>query len=676
MSDRALRSLGAVGLVAVLAFAVFGLVARSGPATRPLGRAERVVLVSVPGLQWDDLEAIDTPSIDGLIGAGALLSVRAIGPETSLVEGYLTINAGNRVEIAHDSGNGSAVPATAARCTALVATAIEAANDDLNGAEPGALGDALHGSGRTTAVVGGAEAVLALADSSGCVDVVMSVAPAVFTADVSLVELSGLERVRPAAERAKMLRDVDHAVEALPIDSTDIVFLLAPVAPDDGGEVTVFGIRPPTAATAVAGAGALAVSATTRRAGYVTNTDIAPSILSAFGIDIPSSMSGTAIALTNGHDDGADDGAHDSSWFADLADRVSFRDRAVGPVSVVFVVLLSLCGLFALARRTRLARTLGPIVVAYPTVCFLCGLVAYHRMPLDFVVVAVPTVAALVAAIATASWSRWGPAAATGALAAILWCVLLIDITTGGRLQINTVLGYTPTIAGRFQGFGNMAFGLFASAAIVVAVAPLQLGVRRTAATGWAAFVGAVTVIADAMPAFGSDVGGTLALIPAFTVVVLAVAGRRIDWKRLIAGGLAGVVALVALAFADRSRPAASRTHLGRFADSLLDGDGGLLVRRKLRSNLAILTSSFWSIVLLVILVGAVVVVWRSRERLFTSLAGRPAMRAFVVGSAVAGGFGFALNDSGIAVPGVMLGLFVPWLVAVLLPPMARRRAA
>jgi hypothetical protein len=35
---------------------------------------------------------------------------------------------------------------------------------------------------------------------------------------------------------------------------------------------------------------------------------------------------------------------------------------------------------------------------------------------------------------------------------------------------------------------------------------------------------------------------------------------------------------------------------------------------------------------------------------------------------------GFALNDSGIAVPAAMIAVAVPWLVAVLVPVVERRR--
>ena len=139
----------------VAAFAVAGVTMSSGPGSAFLGRADQVVMISVPGLQWGDLEASETPQLDALISGGsALLSVRASAHvRTTTLDGYLTLNAGNRVGV---GGDGSAADAwgsspDGAGCTAVIGDATDAADDALNGAEPGALGEALHEAGLTTA---------------------------------------------------------------------------------------------------------------------------------------------------------------------------------------------------------------------------------------------------------------------------------------------------------------------------------------------------------------------------------------------------------------------------------------------------------------------------------------------------------------------------------------------
>ncbi len=668
-----------VAVVVLLVSAVRGFTAGSGPSSTSFGPAETAVIVSIPGLRWQDLVATDTPAIDSFLGRAGVLSVRAIGPETDLLEGYLTLGAGNRVEAAGVSANlvdGRCVPG-------VLAAAAQSAVDDLNGAEPGALGASLREAGVRTSVRGSADAIAGLMGVDGCVDAFSSLAAGrgvPIESGVTLVELAGLESTDLAAERSELLERFDAELAQLDVPAAALAMLVAPTAIFDRAEVTVFGVRDDAGETRPGSV----VSPTTRRADYVTLADVAPAVLAAFGIEAPDSMNGAEVRGTgDGSGDGSGDVDRDAQQrrLADLAERVEFRDRAVGPVSVVMVVVMVLCGVAALGRRPRLARMLAPIVAAYPTVAFATGLVAYHQLPLNFVVVMVPCVAVVLAVMAVSSFGRFGAWAPVGALIVLHWLVQVVDVMTGGHLQINTPLGYTPTIAGRFQGYGNLSFGLVGASAVAVAVMGMHTSHRidptrpTTVALGapsrvwWvAAWVGAMTAVAVAAPAYGSDVGGTLAIVPTFAVIVAMMAGYRIGWRRLLVLGVGSVMLVAALGALDLSRPDESRTHLGRFLDDLLHGDGGLVIRRKMRGNLSILTSSFWSYVLIAVVVIAATVAWRHRQALRSALEARPGLEVFVAGFAMVAFLGFALNDSGIAVPAIMLAIAVPWVVASVFP--------
>lgn len=660
----------------VAGLAVLGVTRPSGPTSEPLGASGTVLVVSVPGLRWQDLVATDTPALDALLRSTGVLSVRAIGAETSPVEAYLTLGAGNRVS-ADDAG----VNLVDGRCIpGVVAEAAASADEELNGAEPGALGDRLAAMGVSTTVHGSPAAIGALMTGDGCVDAYDDAVPTTVGDGVTLVELPGLAATDLAAERAAALTRIDGQLAALAVPDDALVVVVAPYATFERAEVTVVGVRHPASAAgagAATDAGAL-VSPTTRRADYVTLADVAPAVLGALerrddptaDLVLPESMNGTEMRAVS--DGVGREAVAREAHLADLAERVLLRDRAVGPVSVVLVVLIALCAFAALGRRARLARTLAPIVVAYPTVTFACGLVAYHQLPLSFVVVMIPVVSAVLAWVSVGSLAKVGRWAPVGALAALLWLVLVVDVCTGSRLQIHTPLGYTPTVAGRFLGYGNLAFGLVGAAAVVTAVAAMHLARPPVPPSWWAGFVGAVTAVAVAAPAFGSDVGGTLAIVPAFAVMVAMIAGVRLGWRRLLAIGAGTVVVVTAVAFLDLARPADARTHLGRFLDELLHGDGGLVVRRKLRGNLAILTSSFWSFVLIGVLVALAAVVWRRRERVLPVVRRLPELRVFLAGFGTVALLGFALNDSGLAVPSIMLSVAVPWLVASLVPVVAR----
>ena len=181
------------------------------------------------------------------------------------------------------------------------------------------------------------------------------------------------------------------------------------------------------------------------------------------------------------------------------------------------------------------------------------------------------------------------------------WVVQVADLVTGGHLQLDTTFGYSPIVAGRFQGIGNLAFAVLVGAAIVVATGIWGqvpgAGTPPGADRWWALAVAiiAVTVVVDGWPAFGADVGGVLACVPAFAIVAIWLGGWRVSVRRVVAIGVATVAVVAVFALVDLARPASQRTHLGRFAADLFNGEAGIVVRRKLESNWHVLTSSVFA---------------------------------------------------------------------------------
>ena len=94
-----------------------------------------------------------------------------------------------------------------------------------------------------------------------------------------------------------------------------------------------------------------------------------------------------------------------------------------------------------------------------------------------------------------------------------------------------------------------------------------------------------LAVALEAHPSFGADFGGPPGLILGGLVVLAAAAGVRVTPLRaLVAVGVAAGLA-VGVAFADWLRPPESRTHLGEFVQTVLDGGGWEVVSRKVAQN-------------------------------------------------------------------------------------------
>jgi hypothetical protein len=729
-------------------------------------KPERVLILSLPRLRWEDVAMHDMPALEELLAESSVasLSVRTIGPRSSLGEGYATVGAGNRTAVPEiDAGNGlqrdesdfegDGVAVFTRRMGSpplgdvftISFPAIKAANDRLlYGSEPGMLGQALRDDSLQTAVVGNAdaegsrdrEAVLAMMDDRGTVvngrvdnglNVLDPESPfgtasspkltaeafddAWSASDVVLLEASDLERadrygiraLPPAADEltAQARETADELVQMAmnQVDlERDLVIVMAPASPTSEPEgLTVF---------AMAGPGVepgLASSGTTRRAGYVTLPDIGPTVLERLAVDQPDAMTGTPIA------DGMGPDSVPVRRFVRDNELAIFRDSATGPITVLFITLQVVSYLLAVAAVISRRRRLRPIVsflllmvLAMPSLTYLSGLVPYDSLSVPgygVVLLVLAAVAAVAARAVGALVGRWAPRVGELVppllLIAMTWLVMVVDVVLlGGRLQLNTVFGYSPIVAGRFAGFGNQAFSLLTMAAVVVASGIWSLrrlnrgaepvgddGRRRIDRPALAMMLGffAATIVVDGHPGFGSDVGGVLATVPAAAVLLLLLFGVKIGLRRslLIAAGTAAVLAVFAAA--DLARPPTSRTHLGRLVSSTIDSRGADLLtvlQRKQSANVGILMSSVWTWVIPVALGLMVFVTWRRKDLVRSVEEEAPGLRATLWAAIVLSLLGFALNDSGVAVPAMMLAVLLPYLTYLSLRAMPDRPAA
>ena len=180
---------------------------------------------------------------------------------------------------------------------------------------------------------------------------------------------------------------------------------------------------------------------------------------------------------------------------------------------------------------------------------------------------------------------------------------------------------------------------------------------RGACPPGWLRSRSWCALAVEALPAWGADFGGPPGLLLGGLVVIASAAGVRLTWGRVLvavvgAGALAAVVAVL-----DWLRPAESRTHLGEFVQSVVSGEAGAVVGRKLAQNVANLGSPPL-LAIAVATVVLVVVAWRSGWRPVD--AGSAVLRGAAVMAVVA----FLVNDSGLVIPAFVALVLAPLLVA------------
>jgi hypothetical protein len=706
------QRLGAIVLIA-LVFTAASLVTAAqavpgsvGPSAQP----DKVLVFGMPGLSWSDLGTGAVPTVDRMIGDGAVaaMSVRTAGKTPSTAEAYATLGAGSRVvgpaalADARNAGQGVVVAGAPA--------ALRANRHKHLPTDPGALGDALRAAGRRAAVVGNADtdslvwrpAAAALMDRNGRVDagevdarlldhrpeapfglaarpteVVSAATSALRSADVVVVDPGDLDR---AARWAGVSPPgTASAARHTALASTDEILgrLLAAAPP--GTLVLLVSVVPRgsewrTTPVVAWGAGVrhgYLHSPSVRRVGVVTLTDLAPTVLASVSAPVPDAMIGHPLRYRPG--------PVSLDALRRLDRDAAFRERLYFPVTLAYIIFQALIYLLAMAvigrggsavsRRGRVATLLRWVVLAiaaWPLATFVL-----RAIPNAAAVpgLAVPLLVGVSAAIAlVAGRARRHPLSPLSWILGLTMALLLVDVATGARLQTSSILGYSLHTAARFTGLGNTAFAVLAASAVLWGVAHLSYAPRRREALWAVAAVFAVVIVFDGAPSLGDDIGGILTLVPVLGLALFALSGRRVRLRTVVVAGLVTVLALGTATGVELLRPAESRTHVGQLATNVEHHGSGSLrttIERKLQTNLRTYKSVWlW----LIVVIAVYLVFFFAWGDGWTWLVPRGSpLRIGVVATLAVGLLGNALNDSGAVVTALVFVYLGPFLTLLAL---------
>jgi len=688
-----------------------------------------VVVIGTGGLSWSDVSAKATPALWSLLreGATADLTVHSVHANTCPVDGWLSLSAGERAADVDGTGGGDSGGPDGARppCQALPndMTAgkvphwddyVKAAADTRFNASLGLLGDQVAGHGGCIQAVGPG-AALGAARSDGIVDryqpydesnltAVLASCPATLI-DVGLIrdpaDVDPRDESLPTTTRAQQVTAVDARVAAVlkaAPSGTDVV--LASLA--DAG-VTAR-LRLVAATGPHFGTGTLQ-SASTRQEGLVQLADLTPTVLDHLSIPRPQSLGGTPLQFATSGDNSVRSAEHRLNALLDLDESSHEVHGLVKPffygMALLQLTLYLIAALLwrrgwgaesrlgtgtrsrhlstAVPRREKLlgvTRQVAIVAATIPVSTFLATLLPWWRFPVPLlsVVASVAVFASVISLLALLGpWRRqlFGPLVV---VCVSTMGVLAADVMTGSRLQLSSLMGLQPVVGGRFFGMGNVTFALFATATLMLCIAVgnhlVTVQQPRMAAAAVAA-LGFFAVVVDASPSWGSDFGGPPALLPGVALLVLAILQIRLTWLRLLVVGGGTVLFVLIIGWLDWLRPPEQRSHLGRFVQTALDGGAWDIVVRKLDQNITLLFGNLVSLLIPVGLVASAYVLARPGSRaagpLRRSFARVQLMRPGLIAILVMWVIGFALNDSGTAIPAVGAALAIPLVIALAL---------
>lgn len=331
----------------------------------------------------------------------------------------------------------------------------------------------------------------------------------------------------------------------------------------------------------------LLYSPSTRRAGLVTNTDVAPMITAFFGASeqdafwLPSAPYGRPWQVR---------ATHDAVQTALSLEAEAYRQ---GQAMKALPALAVLLGVLVLAASAALRAGREWVILSAVPGALILALLLSATLPQCFGFFAAFTL------LAVGMTKARSAQAAVTTLTATLIITLMADMLTGGYLMQRGMLGYSAVEGARYYGLGNEAMGALVGASLVAA-SSLWLRFPGRVARGMIGLALVGIAVALVSPAAGAKAGGVLVAVPAFSVLLW-----RLNGKALCGRHLWGMLAVTALALSvvvlvDMHRGGA-QSHVGLAAGRIMQGgirEAVDVIQRKARVEIRLLARSAWAVLL------------------------------------------------------------------------------
>jgi len=399
-------------------------------------------------------------------------------------------------------------------------------------------------------------------------------------------------------------------------------------------------------------------SDTTRQKGIVANIDIAPTILSFFGLPHEKMIGNPLIKLTK----------HENIYYIkDLNNRVVNTSRQRFGVLYSFAlyqIVASILAFLCIIYKNRF-KGIYKTYVSYMLLGNIFAIIGLLLLPLLGKIDLTSTYVLLVSFIFVSSiifhnLFRKEPIKAIMYSSSILVLVLAVDIVLGQYLITNSILGYDSIIGARYYGIGNEFAGILIGGTIIVATSFLEIRKRESAfnlriearTTLIVNLMFALVIILLGFPAFGANVGATITSFSAFLYVIFKLNKVGMSVKAILLiflltiSGIAIFLCIDYLVLDRKSHLAAS------FEQILLNGPqvAYQIVQRKIAANLRIVRITVWSRVMILALLILGVLLYRPIGVAKTLLNKYPHMAIGWSGILVSCVIGFMFNDSGIII--------------------------
>lgn len=342
-------------------------------------------------------------------------------------------------------------------------------------------------------------------------------------------------------------------------------------------------------------------SATTRRDGLITNTDIAVEVLDFLGISKESPMTGHKFTY-NRRDNNLE--------YLKNLNTISVFNYKTRPVIIkafigfiIFVLIISLVCMTYLKDYLQYIKPLLTAVMITPIVILILPLLEPWSLA-QYCLFAIGLLFVFTFLIHSLFKDNLSLLSFVFLLST---SIIFIDTLMQNPLTKISILGYDPIAGARFYGIGNEYMGFLLGSTMIGTCALIdkckKCHEKSTKLISLLIYVAILFTLA--MPNLGTNVGGTIAAFISFTTLILLLFRGRILPRDLAIIGVILLLGILSLFIYDGMRPADEQSHIGQ--TSYLVKQNSLfalfqIFTRKLSMNYKLIKYSNWTLALFAII--------------------------------------------------------------------------
>lgn len=396
--------------------------------------------------------------------------------------------------------------------------------------------------------------------------------------------------------------------------------------------------------------GGLLTSASTRREGIIANTDVAPTILSYYGITKLSNMVGrtiTSVESTNSLD-------HLNNLTSRLMLTYTQRPILLKTTAVLEIITI-ISSVFIIRfdsgrRWSKLFQRLAVVFLWIPLVMLYYRFLQLNSLFYSFIIIIVITTIV----IYIVEYRKIVSPMVFAVFSILTSLTIVADILGKFNLITTSPLGFDPMLGGRYYGIGNEYSGVLMGSTLLGISSILQVTQQSTKRKIFLYVAGVYLLVVFLLllsPVLGADAGGVITSMGSFVYFWMIINHKKFTPQKVLLLIIGILAVLLAGARLDQTVNKLGESHFGLAMGQIIQGgwqEALLIVKRKILMNWKLMRYSIWSDVLLAAIAGLTFLMYYPKG-IFKKLEVQDkyvykGIKATIVASII----GFLVNDSGV----------------------------